>query len=307
MDQRKSRDEVLDDFVAQGVITEQQATEISEAPQWSFSARELLTYLAAIIIAVGVIRILAIAFQDASEGIIVTALYLVAIAAGFTSWKLSSGSDVRDRVAEVLELAALGCAAGASAVLLNNTELRGEVIGLMLTGAGLLWGLYRCRTSRFAGTVALCVGANGVALSLGSLIDSDRARPAGVLMVLSGLFLVFAGTQKIGAQYFARAVGSLFVVIGSITLSSDFSNGRVIPIVTGIILFAAGTKFLAPEMLIAGAFCIVIGIVMSVNQWVDNEMAQGLVIIGAGVAMLVVLTAQMKRISSRQVPGAQAA
>ena len=307
MDQRKSRDEVLDDFVAQGVITEQQATEISEAPQWSFSARELLTYLAAIIIAVGVIRILAIAFQDASEGIIVTALYLVAIAAGFSSWKLLSGSDIRDRVAEVLELAALGCAAGASAVLLSNTELRGEVIGLMLTSAGLLWGLYRCRTTRFAGTVALCAGANGVALSLGALIDSDRARPAGVLMVLSGLFLVFAGTQKIGAQYFARAVGSLFVVIGSITLSSDFSNGRVIPIATGIVLFAAGTKFLAPEMLIAGAFCIVIGIVMSVNQWVDNEMAQGLVIIGAGVVMLVVLTAQMKRISNQQVPGAQAA
>jgi hypothetical protein len=307
MNQRKSRDEVLDDFVAQGVITEQQATEIAEAPQWSFSVRELLTYLAAIIIAVGVIRILAIAFQDASEGIIVTSLYLVAVAAGFASWKLSSGSDIRDRVAEVLELAALGCSAGASAVLLSNTELRGEVIGLMLTSAGLVWGLYRCRATRFAGTVALCVGANGLAISLGALIDSDRARPVGVLMVLSGLFLVFAGTQKIGAQYFARAVGSLFVVIGSITLSSEFSNGRPIPILTGVVLFAAGAKFLAPEMLIAGAFCVVIGTVMSVNQWVDNEMAQGLVIIGAGVVMLVVLTAQMKRISNRQVPGVQAA
>jgi hypothetical protein len=307
MNQRKSRDEVLDDFVAQGLITEQQATEISEAPQWSFSARELMTYLAALIIAVGVIRILGIAFQDASEGIIVTALYLVAIAAGFTSWKLSSGSDIRDRVAEVLELAAIGCSVGASAVLLSNTELRGEVIGLMLTGATLLWGLYRCRTTRFAGTVALCAGANGVVLSLGALIDFDQARPAGVLMVLSGLFLVFAGTQKIGAQYFARAVGSLFVVIGSITLSTNFSTGRVIPIVTGIILFTAGTKFLASELLVAGAFCIVIGIVMSVNRWIENDTAQGLVIIGAGVAMLLVLTAQMKRISNRQVPGAQAA
>ena len=307
MNQRKSRDEVLDDFVAQGLITEQQATEISEAPQWSFTARELMTYLAALIIAVGVIRILGIAFQDASEGIIVTALYLVAIAAGFTSWKLSSGSDIRDRVAEVLELAAIGCSVGASAVLLSNTELRGEVIGLMLTSATLLWGLYRCRTTRFAGTVALCAGANGVALSLGALIDFDQARPAGVLMVLSGLFLVFAGTQKIGAQYFARAVGSLFVVIGSITLSTNFSTGRVIPIVTGIILFTAGTKFLASELLVAGAFCIVIGIVMSVNRWIENDTAQGLVIIGAGVAMLLVLTAQMKRISNRQAPGAQAA
>lgn len=304
MDQRKSRNEVLDEFVAQGVLSEEQACDIADAPQWSFSVRELITYLAALIIAVGVIRILAIAFQDASEIAIVSALYIVAVAAGFASWKLSSESDIRDRFSEVLELAALGCAGGATAVLLSNTELRGESIGLILTGTALLWGLYRCRTSRFAGTVALCVGANGVAISLGALIDSDRAWAAGALMVLSGLSLAFAGTQRIGAEYFARAVGSLFVVIGSITLGSDVANGRVIPIVTGIVLFTAGTKFLTPEMLMAGAFCIVTGVVMSVTRWINNDLAQGLVIIATGVVMLVVLSAQMKRISNRPAPGA---
>ena len=307
MDQRKSRNEVLDEFVAQGVLTEEQACDIADAPQWSFTVRELITYLAALIIAVGVIRILAIALQDASEGAIVTSLYIVAVAAGFGSWKLSLGSDIRDRFSEILELAALGCAGGATAVLLSNTELRGEFVGLMLTGTALLWGLYRCRTSRFAGTVALCVGANGVALSLGAWIEPDRGWTAGVLMVLSGLFLALAGTKKIGAPYFARAVGSLFVVIGSITLGTDISNGRVIPIVTGIALFAIGTKFLASETLVAGAFCIVTGVVMTVNQSIDNDMAQGLVIIGTGVVMLIVLSAQMKRISNRREPGVQAA
>lgn len=307
MDQRKSRNEVLDEFVAQGVLTEEQACDIADAPQLSFSVRELITYLAALIIAVGVIRILAIAFQDASEAAIVTALYIGAAATGFASWKLSSGSEIRDRLSEVLELGAVGCAGGASAVLLSNTELRGELIGLMLTGAALLWGLYRCRTSRFAGTVALCVGANGVAISLGALIDSDRAWAAGSLMVLSGLSLAYAGTQKIGSDYFARAVGSLFVVIGSITLGSDVANGRAIPIVTGVVLFAAGTKFLTPEMLIAGAFCIVTGVVMSVTRWINNDLAQGLVIIATGVVMLIVLSAQMKRISNRPAPGALAA
>jgi len=307
MDQRKSRNEVLDEFVAQGILSEEQACDIADAPQWSFSARELITYLAALIIAVGVIRILAIAFEDASEVAIVAALYIGAAATGFASWKLSSGSEIRDRLSEVLELAAVGCAGGATAVLLSNTELRGEFIGLILTGSALLWGLYRCRTSRFAGTVALCVGANGVAISLGALVDSDRAWAAGALMVLSGLSLAYIGTQRIGAEYFARAVGSLFVVIGSITLGSDVANGRVIPIVTGVVLFAAGTKFLTPEMLIAGTFCIVVGVVMTVTRWISNDLAQGLVIIGTGVVMLIVLSAQMKRISNRQEPGVQAA
>ncbi|MEY3655831.1 MAG: hypothetical protein RL114_189, partial [Actinomycetota bacterium] len=84
-------------------------------------------------------------------------------------------------------------------------------------------------------------------------------------------------------------------------------NGRVIPIITGIALFAFGTKLLAPELLIAGAFCIVTGIVMTVTRWVNNDMAQGLVIIGTGVVMLIVLSAQMKRISNRQALGVPAA
>jgi hypothetical protein len=127
------------------------------------------------------------------------------------------------------------------------------------------------------------------------------------MMVTSGAFLIYMGTTKIGVQYFSRAVGALFVVIGSITLGADVANGRVIPIITGIALFAIGTKLLTPELLIAGAFCIVTGIVMTVTRWVNNDMAQGLVIIGTGVVMLIVLSAQMKRISNQQAPGVPAA
>jgi hypothetical protein len=230
-------------------------------------------------------------------------LYVVAVVSGLASWKLSKGIGIRRRFAEVLELGALGSATGATGVLLSHTDLRGESIGLILMGIVFVWGSYRCRATQFAGTVAMCVGANGVAISLGSLINSNRGWPAGLLMVTSGAFLIYMGTTKIGVQYFSRAVGALFVVIGSITLGADVANGRVIPIITGIALFAIGTKLLAPELLVAGAFCIVTGIVMTVTRWVNNDMAQGLVIIGTGVVMLVVLSAQMKRISNRQVPG----
>jgi hypothetical protein len=153
----------------------------------------------------------------------------------------------------------------------------------------------------------MCVGVNGIAISLGALIDSNRAWAAGGLMLISGSFLIYMGTTKIGVPYFSRAVGALFVVIGSITLGTDVANGRVIPIVAGIALFTVGTTLLMPELLIAGAFCIVTGIVMTVTRWINNDMAQGLVIIGTGVVMLIVLSAQMKRISNRQAPGIPAA
>ena len=307
MNQRKSQNEVLDDLVAQGTISEQQACDIADAPQWSFSIRELVTYLASLIIAVGVIRILAIAFQDASENVIVISLYIVAALTGFASWKLSTSKGIRKRFGEVLELGSLGSALGATGVLLSHTDLRGESIALILMTVSAAWGIFRCRDAQFAGTAAMCVGVNGIAISLGALIDSNRAWAAGGLMLLSGSFLIYVGTTKIGVPYFSRAVGALFVVIGSITLGADVANGRVIPIVAGIALFAVGATLLMPELLIAGAFCIVTGIVMTVNRWIHNDMAQGLVIIATGVLMLIVLSAQMKRISSQQAPGAQAA
>lgn len=307
MNQRKSQNEVLDDLVAQGTISEKQACDIADAPQWSFSIRELVTYLASLIIAVGVIRILAIAFQDASENVIVISLYIVAALTGFASWKLSTSKGIRKRFGEVLELGSLGSALGATGVLLSHTDLRGESIALILMTVSAAWGIFRCRDAQFAGTAAMCVGVNGIAISLGALIDSNRAWAAGGLMLLSGSFLIYMGTTKIGVPYFSRAVGALFVVIGSITLGADVANGRVIPIVAGIALFAVGATLLMPELLIAGAFCIVTGIVMTVNRWIHNDMAQGLVIIATGVLMLIVLSAQMKRISSQQAPGAQAA
>ena len=307
MEQRKSQNEVLDELVANGTITEHQASEIADAPLWSFSVRELVTYLAALIIAVGVVRILAIAFEDASEGIIVASLYAVSLAAALASWKLSSRSELQKRFAEVLELGSLGSALGATGVMLSHTDLRGEAIGLILTSVGFIWGLYRCRETRFAGTVAMCIGANGVAITLGSLVNENRAWAAGLLMVASGSLLTFMGTTKIRARYLSRAVGSLFVVIGSITLGADIAYGRMIPIITGIAIFTAGTALLAPEMLVAGAICIVIGVVMTVTRWVSNDMAQGLVIIATGVVTLMVLSVQMKKISSQQATGTRVA
>jgi hypothetical protein len=220
---------------------------------------------------------------------------------------LCSAKGIRQRFAEVLELGSLGSALGATGVLLSHTELRGETIGLILMTVSAAWGIFRCRDAQFAGTAAMCVGVNGIAISLGALIDSDRAWAAGGLMLLSGSFLIYMGTTKIGVPYLSRAVGAVFVVIGSITLGTDVANGRVIPIVAGIALFAVGTTLLMPELLIGGAFCIVTGIVMSVTRWIHYDMAQGLVIIGTGVVMLIVLSAQMKRISNQQAPGVPAA
>jgi hypothetical protein len=307
MEQDRTQRQLLDDLVTHGVITTDQADNISYAPRWSFSVRELVTYLASLIIAVGVIRLLALAFDDASVGTIATALYVVAIAAGVASWKLSSGSEIMKRFAEVLELGALGAAAGATGIVLDQADMKSEWIGVLLTGAAAVWGVSRCTRSRFSGTAAMSIGTIGFSLALSSLINSDSQILGGTFILVAASSLVLVGNQRIGSQQIARAVGSLFVIIGSMNIGSAEDWTRPAPIIAGAILFAAGTIVLAPEMLVAGAFCVVAGVVMTVMEWINNEMAQGLVIIATGLVVLGVLSAQMRRAVNRPTPGARVA
>lgn len=307
MKQELTQRELLDHLVASGVLTSNQADDIAVAPRWSFSLRELVSYLAALIIAAGVIRLLVLAFRDASEGVIATSLYVAAAALGVASWKLSSGSEMRRRFAEVLELGSLGAAAGATGIVLNQSDMRDEWIGVILTGAAAVWGLLRFMRSQFSGTVAFSVGTVGMSMALSGLINSDSQIVGSLLTLIAGLIVVGAGTFNIGSRVVARAIGSLFVIGGSMGVATSEDWLRPLPIATGVVLFALGAMLLAPELLVAGSFCVVAGIVMTTVEWVNNEMAQGLIIIATGLAVLGVLTVQMKRAVNQSTPGAQVA
>lgn len=307
MKQEHTQRELLDDLVVRGVISEQQANNIANAPRWSFSIRELVTYLASLIIAAGVIRLLALAFKDASVGVIATALYVAAAVAGVASWKLSSGSEIRKRFAEVLELGALGAAAGATGIVLDQADIRGEWIGFILSSVGAAWGMWRCSFTRFAGTIVMSIGVMGTATALEEIINPDSQISGGLFTLVAGVLVVGMGLREIGSRQLARAIGSLYVIIGSMNIASAEGWLRPTPIATGAVLFAIGAILLAPEMLVAGAFCIVAGIIMTTVEWIDNEMAQGLVIIATGLVVLGALTIQMKRAVSRPTPDARVA
>ena len=96
-----------------------------------------------------------------------------------------------------------------------------------------------------------------------------------------------------------RASGSLLIVISSITLANVFSMGfgGLIPIGIGTALFALGSRERAPEELVAGAFGIIVGLIMTVIYWLPGNILQGLAIIGCGVLLLLVLRKQLARAS----------
>ena len=307
MEQMKTHQELLDELVHAHVITQDKADELAYAPRVSVTVRELVTYLAGLIIAVGVIRIISVAFEDASQMAICVALYAVAALGGFASWKLSTKSTLLQRFAGVLEIGSVGAALGATGLAFDQGDMRSEWIAIILASIAVVWGAFRIQQTAFAGTVVLTAGIPAFAISLAQLINNDNVLLGGSLTLLAGIVLVALGVQEVHAPFIPRAVGSIFVLTGSMMLANEINGGEPLPIITGALMFAAGALLLTPEMLMVGAICVVAGIVMSVSEWVHNDMAQGFVIVGAGLAVLLVLSTQMRRVINQPKLGAPTA
>jgi hypothetical protein len=300
MKQRKSLTHTLNDLVKAGVLSSEQSEDIAHAPRWSYTPRELLSYLAALIITVGVIRTVAAALVDVSETAIATLLYLLAFVTGAVSVRLRGKSDIQSRVSEILEIATTLSAAIATGIVCNvaDLEMKWSVAVIALVAIG--WGLFRSNKSEIVGAILISAGVPTFIVSFAAGLDENNGRLLGLLMVVGGSLLIFQGTRVMGFAFAPRAAGSLYVLIGAMTLGSDFGGvGRAIPLVIGAVLFGVGIQRLAPEMLLAGAFCVLAGLLSIVFETIDNDLAQGLAIVASGLVVLVVLGAQMKRTVSR--------
>ena len=311
MEQRKSQDEVLKQFVSDGHLTSEQADEIAKAPILAVTARELVSYLAAILITIGVGFMVAGLVANVPQAGIAVLLYVVAAALAYFSHKFSSATSERQRVGEVLEIASVLAIAVASGILLDMTSMRSEWSACILAVAAGTWGTVRASHSQFSGAVMASVSVPIVIMASSSLMDlnsDDNSLVVGLMLLVGGAGLLYIGMRKIGFALLPRASGSLLIVIGSITLANVFSMGfgGLIPIGIGAALFALGSRERSPENLLTGALGIIVGVIMTIAYWIPGNLLQGLAIIGCGVVMLLVLRKQLARASQLE-PGAPTA
>ena len=311
MEQRKSQDEVLKQFVSDGHLTSEQADEIAKAPILAVTARELVSYLAAILITIGVGFMVAGLVVNVPQAGIAVLLYVVAAVLAFFSRKFSSDTSEKQRVGEVLEIASVLAVAVASGILLDTTSMRSELYACLLSiGAGI-WGTLRASHSQFSGAVMTSVSVPIAIMSSSSMMDlngDDNRLVVGLMLLVGGAGLLYIGMRKIGFALLPRASGSLLIVIGSITLANVFSMGfsGLIPIGIGTALFALGSRERSPENLLTGALGIIVGVIMTITYWIPGNLLQGLAIIGCGVVMLLVLRKQLARVNQLE-PGAPTA
>jgi hypothetical protein len=302
MEQRKSQSEILEQLVSDGHLTSEQAKEIAQAPGLAVTARELVTYLAAILIAIGVAFMVAGLVVNVPQAGIAVLLYVVAVVVGYFSRKLSGAASEKRRVGEVLEIASVLATAVASGILLDMTSMPSEWSLCILAIAAGTWGVLRASRSQFSGSIVMTASVpNAITASTETMNVSgnNHTLVVGLMLIAGGLGLISMGMRRIGLAFLPRAFGSLLIVIGSITLANVFTMGvgGFIPIGVGVALFSLGSRERAPENLVAGAFSIIAGVILTVVYWLPGNILQGLAIIGCGVALLLVLRKQLARAS----------
>jgi hypothetical protein len=311
MEQRKSQNEILTQLVSDGHLTPDQADGIAKAPKLAVTARELVSYLAAILITIGAVFMVSGLIVDVPQAGIAALLYVVAAVVGYFSHKLITAKNEKQRAGEVLEITAVLAVAVASGILFDMTSMRSELYACLLAIAVGTWGAVRTSRSQFSGSVLLTASvpvAIMASTSMMNLNGDSNSIVSGLMLIAGGVGLVYVGMRQIGFVFLPRSVGSLLIVIGSITLATGLASGIrwLIPLGVGTALFALGTRERSPENLIAGALGIIVGVIMAVVYWLPGNILQGLAIIACGVALLLVLRTQLAR-ASQPKPGAPTA
>jgi hypothetical protein len=302
MEQRKSQSEILEQLVSDGRLTSDQADQVAQAPILSVTARELVSYLAAILITIGVGFMVAGLVVNVPKAGIAVLLYVVAAVLGYFSHKLFSATRERQRLGEVLEIASVLAIAVSSGIFLDMASIRSEWSACILAIAAGVWGAVRASRSQFSGAVMTTISVPIVIMSSSSMMNlngENNRLVVGLMLLTGGAGLIYMGMRQVGFAFLPRASGSLLIVIGSITLTGVLPDGfgSLVPIGIGTALFALGSRERAPENLIAGAFGVIVGVIMTVVYWLPGNILQGLAIIGCGVGLLLVLRKQLARAS----------
>lgn len=297
MEQRETRRHVLDRMVSTGQLTSAQAEEIRFAPEWSFTARELVSYLSGLIILSGSVRIIALAFEDASQEVIGTVLMLVGAILGAVAWRLPRRTDAWGRFAEVVEGGALLSLGGGAGVLLDLTDLSGQTIVLYISIPLVLWAWWRSARARFVGSAALCAGVPMLTLSAAAMISEESAYATASGALAAGAVLWVVGQRQVGSSFLQRGVGCYFLLMGAFIMGGEKSNDFtvIVPIVIGAVLFMLGSMSMQVESLVAGAIGVTIGTTIAMSEWLPSEFTRGITTIAVGAVMLFATLSQMRK------------
>jgi len=238
---------------------------------------------------VGLARIAIYAFQDASSLIIALVLYFVAAVCIVFAIRLQKKSGAMRRFGEILELAAMLTAGFASGIVLSEAGVKSEISALICSVVIFVWSFGRLRTTSLVGSIGVIPSIFVASIMVTSLFDVLQNPP--YVIGVAGLVLIGIGMSQVVLAVLIRTAGLILVAQTAITIAAFYDSGGIvavlIPIALGAVVYTYGAVKFYIEMLVVGAVMVVTGVVMFAVTNIENDVAQGLVIIGAGIAALI--------------------
>jgi len=288
--------EIVEKLVADRRLSHDEGEDILHAPRLVLSFRETVGYLAAVIILVGLVRLVVALFEDASEALIAVLLYIVSATTGFIAFRLEKKSGWRLHTGEILEMASLGSFVGAGAILLAGADVEGGWIAVAAGTVGAAWSLVRLPSSRFGASIMMVPSALAVCGGTIELLDIESGLTA-IPFVIAGSLLIALGQGRVGFPILLRVAGVLMIVMSTPGFVGEYDgvNGLVPALAIGVLLFATGIQWSRFEQVGGGALIIVISISAFIFQNVDNDVLQGVLVALVGLSALVGSTLVVRR------------
>lgn len=288
--------EVVEHLVADRRISHAEGDQILQAPRVVLSFRETVSYLAAVIIGVGLVRLAVALFDEASDVLIVVLLYVACAVAGIVSYRFEKKSGWRSNAGEILEIASLAAFVGAGAILLANADVEAAWIAVAAGTVGAAWALVRLPSSHFGASITMVPSAVAVCAGTIELLDIESGLTA-LPFAIAGSLLIALGQGRVGFPILLRVAGVAMIVLATPSFVAEYDgvNGLIPALVIGSLLFATGVQWSRLEQVGGGALVLVISISAFIFQNVDNDILQGALVALVGVSALVGSTVVVRR------------
>lgn len=300
---RNNQRTVLADLVDRGRLSAEEADSVSSAPRFILPVREIVSYLAGLIILVGVIRLVAAVMEDASEIAIAAVLYIVALITGVLSWRLHRRVGAWGRFAEVLELAAIGSGGLAVGLTLIDLDVRGEWSAIVPAALAATWGIIRIRSSQFVSALSLPLSMMVLAGQVASLVNWYEELSS-IPIMIGGAVLIGLGLTRMRLAFIVRGVGAFAILTSSVALSAerDGLDGLLPGLLVGIAIFALGSIRMWVDLILPGGVLIVLAVSIFIFRHIDNDVLEGVLVVLVGLVVLAATAVVMRRSRKKSIP-----
>jgi hypothetical protein len=292
----RTQREVVDQMVASHRLSFTEADEILNAPRFKILWRELLSYIAVLVIGVGLIRVVVALFEEASETIIAVSLLVASAVFGVITFQLWRHEGWRRRAGEFCEIVSLGSLVAGGAILLVDADIDGAIIAVSAGSLGVMWALLRVRFTEFSSAIIVIPSTMAVCGGIVEWANLDFGVGA-IPFLIGGSLLIGLGQGDYGAAILIRIAGVVTVFSSVPQWLDEYSglDGLLPALGIGALLLWTGMQWNRIEQIIGGSAVTVIAIVVYLTNNIDNDLLQGVAIVAVGVAGLVFTAFAVKR------------